>query len=116
MAPDLSMIQLIGPGGAGKSTVGAVLAARLGCPFHDLDREFERKRAAIDAVIATHGYEAYARENVAVYLEIVPHLSGSVLALSSGFMVYPPSVHPAYTALIDDIARNPATIVLLPSL
>jgi hypothetical protein len=26
------MIQLIGPGGAGKSTIGAALAMRLGCP------------------------------------------------------------------------------------
>ena len=110
------MIQLIGPGGAGKSTVGAALALRLGCPFHDLDREFERRRADIDAFIGARGYEAYARENVAVYLELVPHLPGSVLALSSGFMVYPASVHPAYAAVTEAIARSRTTVVLLPSL
>jgi shikimate kinase len=110
------MIQLIGPGGAGKSTVGAVLATRLGCPFHDLDREFQRRRADIDAFIDAHGYEAYARENVAVYLELVPHLPGSVLALSSGFMVYPASVHPTYGTVTEAIARSRTTIVLLPSL
>jgi shikimate kinase len=110
------MIHLIGPGGAGKSTVGVVLAARLGCPFRDLDREFERRRADIDAFIDAHGYEAYARENVAVYFELASYVSGAVLALSSGFMVYPPAVHPAYAALRDAIARGPATVVLLPSL
>src|SRR5919198_6423505 len=99
MAPSISMIQLIGPGGSGKSTVGAALAMRLGCPFHDLDREFERRRADIDGFIGRHGYEAYARENVAVYLELAPHLPGSVVALSSGFMVYPASVHPAYASV-----------------
>lgn len=110
------MIQLIGPGGAGKSTVGAALAARLRCPFRDLDREFERRRAGIDACIDAHGYEAYARANVRVYLELAPHLPGSVLALSSGFMVYPPSVHPAAAALTEAIARSRTTVVLLPSL
>lgn len=110
------MIQLVGPGGAGKSTVGAALAARLGCPFRDLDREFERRHVDIDAFIGVHGYEAYAREIVAVYVELAPDLPSSVLALSSGFMVYPPDVHPAYAALRAAIARRPGTVVLLPSL
>ncbi len=116
MAPSIPMIQLIGPGGAGKSTVGAALATRLGHPFYDLDREFERRRDDIDAFIDAHGYAAYARENVSVYLELGPQLPGSVLALSSGFMVYLPSVHPSYAALTEAIARSRATVVLLPSL
>ena len=110
------MIQLVGPGGAGKSTIGAALAVRLGCPFHDLDREFECRRANIDAFIGTQGYEAYARANVALYLELGPHLSGTVLALSSGFMVYPECVHPAYAAVREAIAGGRTTVVLLPSL
>ena len=116
MAPSIWMIQLIGPGGAGKSTVGAALATRLACPFHDLDRAFERRHADIDAFIGAHGYDAYACENVAVYLEIALHLPGGVLAFSSGFMVYPAAVHPAYAAVRDAVARSPATVVLLPSL
>lgn len=111
------LIQLIGPGGAGKSTVGAALAARLGCAFRDLDREFERRNGDIGAFIATHGYQAYARENVAAYLDLVSNLQGTaVLALSSGFMVYPVSVHPAYAAAAEAIARSQSTVVLLPSL
>lgn len=116
MAPPFSIIQLVGPGGAGKSTAGVALAIRLACPFHDLDREFERRRGDIDAFIAEHGYEVYARENVAVYLELVQELSDSVLALSSGFMVYPTSVHPAYAAVAEAVAKSPTTVVLLPSL
>jgi len=111
------MIQLIGPGGAGKSTVGALLAARLACPFLDLDREFERRHADIDAFIAAHGYAAYARANVEAYRDLTRAPRGAgVLALSSGFMVYPASVHPAYATLREAVARDRATVVLLPSL
>ncbi len=110
------MIQLVGPGGAGKSTVGAMLARRLGWPFHDLDREFERRRGDIDTFIQAHGYPTYAHENVAVYLELVPGLEDCVLALSSGFMVYPTSVHPACSGVTAAIARSRTTVVLLPSL
>ena len=116
MPPSIPVIQLTGPGGAGKSTAGAILARRLGCAFHDLDREFERRRGDIDDFIHVHGYAAYARENVAVYLEVIPHLRGAVLALSSGFMVYPASVHPAYGEVRAAIAGSRTTVVLLPSL
>ena len=110
------MILLIGPGGAGKTTVGAALAVRLNRPFHDLDREFEDRRAGIDRFISMYGYAAYARENVAVCLEVIPHVGAAILALSSGFMVYAPSVHPAYDALKQTITHSHTTFVLLPAL
>lgn len=36
-----SMIRLVGPGGAGKSSTGLLLAERLGLPFVDLDERFD---------------------------------------------------------------------------
>ncbi|HEY7899180.1 MAG TPA: shikimate kinase [Gemmatimonadaceae bacterium] len=42
------MIHLIGPGGAGKSTIGRILADLIRCPFHDLDRLFEERQGDID--------------------------------------------------------------------
>lgn len=110
------MIRLTGPGGAGKSTTGAALAARLACPFLDLDRAFERRHGGIDGFIAGHGYAAYARENVATYLALVRGSPHGVVALSSGFMVYPPSVHPDYATVAEAVATKRGTFVLLPSL
>jgi shikimate kinase len=110
------MIQLIGPGGAGNSTVGALLAARLACPFLDLDREFERRLGNIDDFISTHGYSAYARENFETYRDLMRDRPDGVLAFSSGFMVYPASVHPAYPTVRAAIASDHTTLVLLPSL
>ena len=110
------MIWLIGPGGAGKSTAGPLLAQRLGLPFRDLDVEFAARFGDIDEFIGAHGYQAYARANVEVYELTVRDGARGVLALSSGFMTYPPEVHPRYAAVRHEIARSRTTFVLLPSL
>lgn len=49
-------IVLIGPMGAGKSTLGAALAARLGLPFEDLDAHIVRDAGqSITAIFASEG-------------------------------------------------------------
>jgi shikimate kinase len=107
------MIHLIGPGGAGKTVVGPLVAQRLGVAFHDLDAVFARRFGDIDAFIAARGYPAYARANVQAYLGVE---ADGVIAASSGFMTYPAAVHPRYAAVRDAIGRSPTTFVLLPSL
>jgi shikimate kinase len=110
------MIWLIGPGGAGKSTAGPLVAQRVGLPFHDLDVRFADRHGSIDAFIPTRGYEDYARANVETCLSLLDTSGEAVVALSSGFMAYPPGVHPGYARLRRDIADGPTTFVLLPSL
>ena len=111
------MITLIGPGGAGKSTLGALVAERLGIGFVDLDRCFEARAGDISAFIDRSGYDAYARANVETYRSLrgdgaEPH----VVALSSGFMTYPSGTHPEYAGLRVAIEDSPTTFVLIPSL
>ena len=108
------MIQLIGPGGAGKSTTGPLLARRLSLPFRDLDMEFVARFGGIDEFISAHGYHAYARANVGAYASVARDAPEGVLALSSGFMTYPVDVRPDYAAIRYDIAESPTTFVLLP--
>jgi shikimate kinase len=110
-------ITLIGPGGAGKSTVGASIATRLGILFVDLDQCFRARSGDIGEYIDRFGYRGYARENVETYDSLVHEGSGrSVSALSSGFMTYPTDIHPRYARLRQRIEESPTTFVLIPSL
>jgi shikimate kinase len=64
-------VTLIGPGGAGKSTVGAVLAEQLAATFVDLDQRFGARAGNISKYINCFGYQAYARENVETYRSLM---------------------------------------------
>jgi shikimate kinase len=108
-------IQLVGPGGAGKSTVGVLLSDRLQTRFVDLDQCFRQREGDISNYCQRYGYQAYARQNVEVYRSIVAADDG-VMALSSGFMTYAEAVHPRYVEIRAAIAESSMTFVLLPSL
>jgi XRE family aerobic/anaerobic benzoate catabolism transcriptional regulator len=61
-APRGERIALIGLRGAGKSTLGAKLAASLEVPFVELDKEVEREAGArLGEVFAMYGQDAYRR-------------------------------------------------------
>jgi shikimate kinase len=109
-------ITLIGPGGAGKSTVGVLIAKRLGMAFVDLDQRFVTRAGDISEYIDRFGYTAYARENVETYDWLLREGGRSVAALSSGFMTYPRDIHPQYARLRQSIEENPMTFMLIPSL
>jgi shikimate kinase len=110
-------IHLVGPGAAGKSTVGHALAKRLGAAFIDLDEEFKARAGEITTYINANGYHAYAGKNVRAYVEAAVTLQeGAVIALSSGFMTYDPDVDATYPELRGQIATRPTTFVLLASL
>ena len=111
------MIQLIGPGGAGKTTAGAALAERLSVPFVDLDAVFTAGAGDISVYLDTNGYEAYAGRNVRLYSALVGEPERpDVVALSSGFMTYRDDIHPDYVRWRQQIASSESTFVLLPSL
>lgn len=107
-------IHLVGPGGAGKTTAGRLLAERLNSPFLDLDACFRERAGDISDYLKQWGYQAYARKNVDVYQSVAKN--DAVVALSSGFMTYGAAVHPRYLEIRAAIAQSPTTFVLLPSL
>jgi shikimate kinase len=111
------IIQLVGPGGAGKTTTGAALADRLGIRFVDLDAKFAESNGDISAYLDTHGYDAYAERNVSLYAALIREADRpEVVALSSGFMTYGNDIHPDYIGWRQRITWSDSTFVLLPSL
>jgi shikimate kinase len=75
---------LVGPPGAGKTTVGRILAARLGVPFRDVDHDIEAAAGKpISEIFIDDGEEAFrAQERAAVAAALESH--PGVLALGGG--------------------------------
>ncbi|OXI18469.1 shikimate kinase [Burkholderia sp. AU15512] len=110
------LVHLIGPGGAGKTTVGAIVAARLNWRFVDVDQCFLAAHGNIADFIRDRGYAAYASHNVRLYEQLKRSTSvPTICAVSSGFMLYPDDVAPAYPALRHCIEADRFTALLLPS-
>lgn len=84
-----SRLFLVGPMGAGKSTVGRRLAEALGLRFHDLDDILSRRAGATIADIFEIEGEPGFRRREAVLLDEYTRLPGCVLATGGGCVVNP---------------------------
>lgn len=75
---------LIGPMGAGKSTIGRLLAKELGLPFKDSDKEIEeRTGASIPLIFDVEGEAGFRDREQAVITELCKQ-PGLVLATGGG--------------------------------
>jgi shikimate kinase len=80
-------IALVGYRGTGKSTVGRIVAERLGVPFADADRELEAiDGRPIRAIFAEGGEPAFREVEARVLLDLTGRLAtgGGVLATGGG--------------------------------
>lgn len=89
MTPVSPVVVLVGPPGAGKSTVGRLLADRLDVPFRDTDAEVEaRAGKPVADVFVDDGEPAFrALERAAVGDALTGH--DGVLALGGGAVLDP---------------------------
>ncbi|HMF89249.1 MAG TPA: shikimate kinase [Candidatus Angelobacter sp.] len=85
---------LIGFMGAGKTSVGKVLAQRLGWTFQDLDDAIERRAGqSVAAIFASQGETGFRRIESAALRELLAEKSGAglgmIVALGGGAFVQP---------------------------
>jgi len=80
-------IILIGPMGAGKTTVGSILAHKLGMPFFDVDNELEKRCGVSVNLIFEIEKEEGFRERETQMLKCLLAKSPSIIATGGGVMV-----------------------------
>ena len=81
-------IALIGLRGAGKSTLGAQLAAQRGVPFVELDREIEREAGtSMNEILLLHGQPGYRRYERRALLRIADDHPDGVVVTTGGSLV-----------------------------
>ena len=91
-------IALIGLRGAGKSTIGRLLAERLGTGFIELDREVEREgRMELTDIFALQGQEGFRRLERAALQRLVREDARAVIATGGGIVAEPAT----YELLLD---------------
>ena len=81
-------IALVGLRGAGKSTLGAQLAAQRGVPFVELDREIEREAGtSMNEILLLHGQAGYRRYERRALLRIAEEQGDGVVMTTGGSIV-----------------------------
>jgi shikimate kinase len=82
-------IFLIGPMGAGKSTIGRQVAALLGLDFDDTDHEIQRRTGVDIPTIFDYEGEAGFRKRESAVIDDLTQLGGLVLATGGGSILDP---------------------------
>ncbi len=83
-------IALIGLRGGGKSTLGALLAERLGVPFIELDREIERRSGApLSEIFDMFGQETFRRAEREALDDVLRRHPHFVIATSGSIVTEP---------------------------
>jgi XRE family aerobic/anaerobic benzoate catabolism transcriptional regulator len=81
-------IALVGLRGAGKTTLGAQLAAQRGVPFIELDREIEREAGtSMNEILLLHGQAGYRRYERRALLRIAEEHAEGVVMTTGGSIV-----------------------------
>lgn len=97
-------IVLTGMPGSGKTTLGTLLAARLGRPFYDTDAEIvQRAGMPVTDIFKTRG-EAYFRDLETAVIRELSALSGAVVATGGGAVLRPENI---------DALKQNGTVVFL---
>jgi XRE family aerobic/anaerobic benzoate catabolism transcriptional regulator len=88
--PSFSGIALIGLRGAGKSTLGKILAEKIGWNFVELNKEIERQNGlSVPEIINLYGQEGFRRMEQAALGQLLARKEQMVLATGGGIVSEP---------------------------
>ena len=85
----MTNIYIIGPYGAGKSSIGFQISKLLKMPFYDSDREIEKRSGVdIDWMFSIEGEEGFRNRELMIIRELT-RLQGVIIATGGGTVVIP---------------------------
>jgi XRE family aerobic/anaerobic benzoate catabolism transcriptional regulator len=86
----IDRVALIGLRGAGKSTLGRIVAGRLGWRFVELNREIEHTNGhSVAEILALYGQEGYRRREQAALRDVVARAGPMIVATGGGVVAEP---------------------------
>lgn len=92
VAPASPLVALVGLRGAGKSTIGPLLAARLGAPFFEMDALIvDASGLPVDQIFELHGERFYRRLEREILSRLASRSVPAVLATAGGVVNEPAS-------------------------
>jgi shikimate kinase len=107
-------IFMIGPASVGKSTVGELLAKKIGYHFMDIDMEFCRRIQLIPNYINEFGYVSYCEANAGLVEELLKENSArTVFATPAGYLVH--EAAPRVAEKNRGTIRGGISVLLLPA-
>ncbi|MGB7957889.1 MAG: shikimate kinase [Minisyncoccia bacterium] len=107
-------IFMIGPASVGKSTVGELLARKIGYNFVDVDMEFCGRIQLIPDYINEFGYVSYSEANAELVDELLKENSArTVFATPAGYLVH--EIAPYVAKKNQETIRGGISVLLLPS-
>ncbi len=105
----IDRVALIGLRGAGKSTLGRIVAERLGFAFVELNREIERAHGlSLAEILALYGQEGYRRREQAALREVVARPGPMILATGGGIVAEPLTFDLLLDLLLHGLAQGRA--------
>lgn len=107
-------IFMIGPASVGKSTVGEMLAKKIGYHFVDIDMEFCREIQLIPDYINEFGYVSYSEANAELTGKLIKENSArTVFATPAGYLVH--EIAPHIAEKNRRVIGGGISVLLLPS-
>ena len=115
MNVESELVFIVGPGSAGKTTTGKLLAEKLSYGFIDVDQVFNSRIAPIPEYAKQYGYPKYCEANSQLVDELLEEFPKRiVMPLPAGFLTHEESPE-LVLKHIELLKRKGTTIMLMPS-
>ena len=111
----MTTIFLIGPGGVGKSTVGKLLAKKLGYLFIDQDHLFKLQHGELIPFIMQHSEAEYTAQNYLLLKSVLKELKNKDMVIAMSPSSFTSGIHSTDRKTARVCKKHGTIVLMLPS-